>query len=212
MFTVLRPEDTIRLVSKVVHTLTWAGYHLIRARSFWFQFFVVKHKRSETWPSCKNTRLLFAPTITPPGLKTRLKGGGVVGILVFWIKFNLNIKEHSVERPKCRKIHSKHYRTTPNLFLYCVKNCPQTKTFERQDLVQRTRCSSRSVPTSLLFLFSLWAGGASGERLPSGDPLHGGGLHQRQAGHGGKPRPRHGLCLLRQVSPQQEDAPFSSQE
>lgn len=40
------------------------------------------------------------------------------------------------------------------------------------------------------------AGRPSGERLPSRDPLHGGGLHQRQTGHGGERRAGHGLLFL----------------
>lgn len=49
------------------------------------------------------------------------------------------------------------------------------------------------------FCFNHPAGGALGERLVGAGALHGGHLHQRPPGHGGKHRPGDGLHGQRQV-------------
>lgn len=61
------------------------------------------------------------------------------------------------------------------------------------------RCKGFLKVSEALTASCLAAGCPAGEHSRPGDPLHGGGLHQRSAGHGGECGVGNGLQPLRQV-------------
>lgn len=83
--------------------------------------------------------------------------------------------------------------TCANTFTPCSPYCGQRTPSDWSVCRAHTHTHAHTHTPGHRFLSLLLAGCASGGRCPSGDPLHGGGLHQRQAGHGGERRSGHGL-------------------